>query len=528
MTSQYDFENEVNSLLRLDAPIKSGPMPRWQRKNLNVPGCNSSGNTSIPLSPLKISNHSLSKSIINSPSSFLTPSSAKCKTPRAKSKTPTRGLSLNKTPSRGDRYIPNRQATNFELGQYKLTSENDIPSNHADTSISEEYKKLLKENLKQLHQSSANEDKIFAFKDKPMHAEGYQNSSKVLYSSTKKNPTSRKKNRYIPSTSEQVLDAPQLLDDYYLNLIDWSSTNILAVALGESVYLFNTNTGDIQLLLTMNNPEDYICSLSWATDGRHIAVGTSNAEVQLWDVTATKRLRNMTGHAARVGSLAWNEAILASGSRDGFIHFHDVRIANHLVHSNQGHAQEVCGLEWSPDQKYLASGGNDNMVNVWDERAIQPLYSFSEHQSAVKAIAWCPWQSHILASGGGSADRHIRFWNSYTGSMINAIDTKSQVCALKWSSNYKELVSSHGYSQNQITIWSYPSMRRVQDLLGHKERVLYLAMSPDETTVCSGAADESLRMWKCFAPEEKSNKKSVLEPSSTKGSSRVAACMSIR
>lgn len=33
----------------------------------------------------------------------------------------------------------------------------------------------------------------------------------------------------------------------------------------------------------------------------------------------------------------------------------------------------------------------------------------------------------MLASGGGSADRHVRFWNCYTGTMINAIDTKSQV-----------------------------------------------------------------------------------------------------
>lgn len=528
MTSHFDFENEVNNLITLDAPVRSGPTPRWQRKNLlDLPSCNSSRNTSLPLSPLKISNHSLSKSFSKSPSSFLTPSSAKCKTPGAKTKTPVRGLSLNKTPSRGDRYIPNRQATNFELGQYKLTSENDILSDDVDTPIVEEYKKLLKENVKQLQSSGVNDNKIFAFKDKPMHAEGYQNGSKVLYSSTKKNPTNKKKSRFIPTTSEQVLDAPQLLDDYYLNLIDWGSANILAVALSESVYLFNTNTGDIQLLLTMSNSEDYVSSLSWAADGRHIAVGTSNAEVQLWDVTATKRLRNMTGHSARVGSLSWNDVILASGSRDGFIHFHDVRIANHLVHNNQGHAQEVCGLDWSPDRKHLASGGNDNMVNIWDERAVQPLYSFSEHQSAVKAISWCPWQSHILASGGGSADRHIRFWNSYTGSMMNAIDTKSQVCALKWSCNYKELVSSHGYTQNQITIWSYPTMRRVQDLMGHRERVLYLAMSPDGTTVCSGAADETLRMWKCFAPEEKL-KKSSSDMKSSKGNSRVAPCMSIR
>ena len=40
-------------------------------------------------------------------------------------------------------------------------------------------------------------------------------------------------------TAWQVLDAPALQDDYYLNLVDWSSTNMLSVALGGSVYLWS-------------------------------------------------------------------------------------------------------------------------------------------------------------------------------------------------------------------------------------------------------------------------------------------------
>lgn len=45
----------------------------------------------------------------------------------------------------------------------------------------------------------------------------------------------------------------------------------------------------------------------------------------------------------------------------------------------------------------------------------------------MKALAWCPWQASLLASGGGTADRCIRFWNCNTGTCVNTIDTKSQV-----------------------------------------------------------------------------------------------------
>ena len=72
------------------------------------------------------------------------------------------------------------------------------------------------------------------------------------------------------------------------------------------------------------------------------------------------------------------------------IHNHDVRVENHHVATLESHTQEVCGLKWSPDGKYLASGGNDNMVNVWDASAgtgTAPVYSFTQHRSAVKVNA---------------------------------------------------------------------------------------------------------------------------------------------
>ena len=81
----------------------------------------------------------------------------------------------------------------------------------------------------------------------------------------------------------------------------------------------------------------------------------------------------------------------------------------------EGHKQEICGLKWSFDDKYLASGGNDNRVMVWSGQSTsmdqtEPVYKLS-HQAAVKALAWSPHKSGLLASGGGSADRCIKFWD---------------------------------------------------------------------------------------------------------------------
>ena len=74
-----------------------------------------------------------------------------------------------------------------------------------------------------------------------------------------------------------------------------------------------------------------------------------------------------------------------------------------------------------------------------------------------------------------------------------------QVCALQWSKHDKELVSSHGYSHNQLILWKYPSMVKVAELTGHTSRVLHMAQSPDGQTIVSAAADETLRFWKILA-----------------------------
>ncbi|KAJ7539437.1 hypothetical protein O6H91_11G092700 [Diphasiastrum complanatum] len=310
--------------------------------------------------------------------------------------------------------------------------------------------------------------------------------------------------RKISRSPYKVLDAPALQDDFYLNLVDWSSHNILAVGLGTCVYLWNASTSKVTKLCDLG-PGDGVCSVGWSQRGTYLAIGTNVGDVQIWDVTRCKRVRLMGGHRTRVGTLAWNSQMLSSGSRDRKILQRDIRVQEDFVSKLVGHKSEVCGLKWSYDDRELASGGNDNQLLVWNQFSTQPLSKFSEHTAAVKAIAWSPHQHGLLASGGGTADRCIRFWNTSTNSHLNCVDTGSQVCSLVWSKNVNELVSTHGYSQNQVIVWRYPAMAKLATLTGHSYRVLYLAMSPDGQTIVTGAGDETLRFWNVFPSPKSQN-----------------------
>ena len=177
----------------------------------------------------------------------------------------------------------------------------------------------------------------------------------------------------------------------------------------------------------------------------------------------------------------------------------------------------MCGLQWNREGDTLASGGNDNKLCLWDvatSASTAPRFELTDHQAAVKALAWwSPHERNLLATGGGTADRTIKFWNSRTGALLNSIDTESQVCALQWNPHENEILLSHGFARNQLCLWKYPSMVKIKELEGHTARVLHMACSPNGGTVVSAAADETLRFWDVFAPPSKtkeSRKRSVV------------------
>lgn len=304
--------------------------------------------------------------------------------------------------------------------------------------------------------------------------------------------------RRVQTAPERVLDAPGLLDDYYLNLLDWSSGNQVAIGLERNVYVWSADTGSVSCLLE-TSPDTYVSSVKWSGDGAYVGVGLGTGEVQIWDVEEGTKLRSMFGHDSRVGVMGWSKHTLSTGARSGLVFNHDVRIAQHKVAELVSHTSEVCGLEWRSDGSQLATGGNDNLINIWDARSLSaPKFTKTNHRAAVKALSWCPWQLNLLATGGGSYDRHIHFWNTTTGARTNSIDTGSQVTSLRWSNHYREIVSSSGFPDNSLSIWSYPTLVRNIEIPAHETRVLHSCLSPDGQMLATAAADESLKFWKIF------------------------------
>ncbi|NXM35572.1 FZR1 protein, partial [Oxyruncus cristatus] len=438
----------------------------------------------------------------------------------------------------GDRFIPSRAGANWSINFHRINENEKSPSQNrkAKDATSDNgkdglaYSALLKNELlgagiekvqdpqtedRRLQPSTPEKKSLFTYSLSTKRSspdDGNEVSpyslSPVSNKSQKLLRSPRKPTRKISKIPFKVLDAPELQDDFYLNLVDWSSLNVLSVGLGTCVYLWSACTSQVTRLCDLSVEGDSVTSVGWSERGNLVAVGTHKGFVQIWDAAAGKKLSMLEGHTARVGkegggrgklgipelifipccvlSKLWEIRLLPSSLAPSRL----VGVADTRLRHKFDHVSPLCQLL------------------VWNHSSLSPVQQYTEHLAAVKAIAWSPHQHGLLASGGGTADRCIRFWNTLTGQPLQCIDTGSQVCNLAWSKHANELVSTHGYSQNQILVWKYPSLTQVAKLTGHSYRVLYLAMSPDGEAIVTGAGDETLRFWNVFS-KTRSTKESV-------------------
>jgi len=77
---------------------------------------------------------------------------------------------------------------------------------------------------------------------------------------------------------ERVLDAPGMVDDFYLKLISWSVQNVVAVALSENTYICKADSGDV---VQIGEPPEgsYVSSVDLSNDGAFLGIGIGSGEV---------------------------------------------------------------------------------------------------------------------------------------------------------------------------------------------------------------------------------------------------------
>jgi cell division cycle protein 20 (cofactor of APC complex) len=300
--------------------------------------------------------------------------------------------------------------------------------------------------------------------------------------------------------------------------MDVFDDNIVTSVLYSSVFLFNRKNQKISLASCLEGGEVLpTCVKFRGGESSLLAVGSDTGELHMVDFHRNTKLLSRSLHTSRIGCIDWNtkcKELVATGSKDKTIGLCDVRYGRKKSVNRFSHFGEICGLKWSPNGIELASGGNDNLIHIWDLRNLsKPKATIKEHSAAVRALDWCPWEPSLLASGGGSGDMRLLVHDTLRGGVERSVLTSSQVCALLWEEESQKLLSAHGFSKYQICLWDLEKEQLLYEFLGHRNRVLSLAKTKGSSLLFSASADETLRVWNIKEYVQKFVKKeSILSP----------------
>lgn len=119
-------------------------------------------------------------------------------------------------------------------------------------------------------------------------------------------------------------------------------------------------------------------------------------------------------------------------------------------------------------------------VKTWQTSVALQIW---HHLAAVKAIAFCPWRPHLLATGGGSNDKMIHFFHTTSGAALATISVSAQVTSLVWSTTRREIAATFGYAQPdhaiRIAVFSWPDCQMVGNVKWDGEhRALFSVLYP--------------------------------------------------
>jgi WD domain, G-beta repeat len=181
---------------------------------------------------------------------------------------------------------------------------------------------------------------------------------------------------------------------------------------------------------------------------------------------------------------------LATGGDAGSVIVRDA-VTGRTVWAVKGHASWINNLAFSPDSQTLASGSHDKAIKLWDAGTGRELRTLQGHKEEVRGLVFGPDGTSLIS---GSDDATVKVWDLATGQELQTLKGHDRgITDVALSRDGRRLASaSH---DKTVKVWDLASGQDLRTLRGHSDTVWSVAFHPDGTRLATAGWDQTVRVW---------------------------------
>jgi len=216
--------------------------------------------------------------------------------------------------------------------------------------------------------------------------------------------------------------------------------------------------------------------------------------------TEHARLKVQIGHNGWVWAVAesHNGRFLATGGDDKTVRLWDSEAEQELL-TFRGHTASLHSVAFSRDDRQVLTSSQDGTVRLWETQTGRELWTFHEHTGFVAVAAFAPSGRYVLSGG---QDKAARLVDAATGNEIRSfVGHTDAISSIAFSRDEKYVATGTEFDQT-ARLWDLNTGREVRrfeigsgGILARARGVLAIGISADDQQVWTACSDGFVRVW---------------------------------